>query len=216
MKTYAELLRNEYYRDNYIAADLVELHLKNSSGVNTPIYLTTGGFDITWASTTSPTANPVYTAQGEFMGFSPMGEDFDVRVGKFTIYLSGVGNEYVNQFVNGEFEGKRVVIYKAFLAFQTVTQFDLNFQALGTVEQLNIVSNPILMFDGTIYNVSITENQVSCQIGIDCSSLFADFERTAGRKTNNGSNWLYQGNEYDKAFEKAGFIGNQEIKWGKV
>jgi hypothetical protein len=206
MKIYAEGLRDEYYRQNFIAADLVELHLKNTSGVNTPLYLTTGGFDITWASTTAPTANPIYTAQGEFMGFSPMSEDFDVRVGKFSIYLSGVGNNLVSQFVAGEFEGKRVVIYKAFLAFQTV----------GGIESLNIVSNPIMMFDGTIYNITITESQVSCQISVDCSSLFADFERTAGRKTNNGSNWLYQGVEYDKAFDKAGFIGNQEIKWGKV
>lgn len=206
MKIYAEGLRDEYYRQNYIAADLVELHLKNTSGVNTPIYLTTGGFDITWASTTAPTANPIYTAQGEFMGFSPMSEDFDVRVGKFSIYLSGVGNNLVSQFVAGEFEGKRVVIYKAFLAFQTA----------GGIESLNIVSNPIMMFDGTIYNVTITESQVSCQISVDCSSLFADFERTSGRKTNNGSNWLYQGIEYDKSFDKAGFIGTQEIKWGKI
>lgn len=206
MKTYATALRDEFYRQNYIAVDLVELHLKNTSGVNTPLYLNTGGFSVTWASPTAPTANPVYTAQGEFMGFSPMSEDFDVRVGKFTIYLSGVDNSYVSTFVNGEFEGKRVCIYKAFLAFNTTAGY----------ERLDIVSTPILMFDGTIYNVSITESQVSCQISVDCSSLFADFERTAGRKTNNGSNWLFQGSEYDKAFEKSGFIGTTEIKWGKA
>jgi hypothetical protein len=51
---------------------------------------------------------------------------------------------------------------------------------------------------------------------LECSSLFADFERTAGRKTNNWSNWLYQGVEYDTAMEKASFVGQIEFKWGKI
>ena len=206
MKTYSTNLKNEFYRDTFIAIDLVEIHLKNSSGVNTPLYLCTGGFDLTWASTTSPTSNPVYTAQGEFMGFSPLGEEFDVKVGKFSVYLSGVGNSYVSTFVNGEFEGKRVVIWKAFLKFVTT----------GTIETLTIVDTPILMFDGSIYNIGITESSRSCQIAVECSSLFADFERTAGRKTNNGSNWLYQGSKYDTSMEKSGYVAATEIKWGRL
>jgi hypothetical protein len=51
---------------------------------------------------------------------------------------------------------------------------------------------------------------------VDCSTLFADFERTAGRKTNSGSNWLYQGTTSDTAFEKSGFVGNTEFLWGRL
>jgi hypothetical protein len=107
--------------------------------------------------------------------------------------------------MNNEIEGKRVCIYKAFL----------NFGAGGTGD-LQLAAAPILMFDGIIYNFSIVESEKSCQITIDCSSLFADFERTAGRKSNNWSNWLYQGVKGDMCFDKAGWVGQTEFKWGRI
>jgi hypothetical protein len=195
MKNYSNLVRNEYYRQNFVAVDLVELHIED------PLYLATGGINITYDSATAPdSGNNVYTAQGDFMGFGGMSEDFDVRVGKFSIYLSAVGNNYVNRFIDKDFEGKRVIVYKAFLDYQN----------------LSIVDEPIMMFDGIIYNASITEKSSSCQINVDCSSLFADFERTAGRRTNNSSNWFYQGVQYDTCMEKSGWVGQSEFKWGRV
>jgi hypothetical protein len=53
-------------------------------------------------------------------------------------------------------------------------------------------------------------------VSIDCSSIFADFERTAGRKTNNESNWLMQGVKYDTSLEKSGIVANSEYKWGRL
>lgn len=195
MKTFSNPVRTEFYRENFIAVDLVELHLA------TPVYLASGGINIAFNSDTAPTAGSnTYTAQGDFMGFSSLSEDFDVRVGKFTIYLSAVGNSYVNKFVDQDYEGRRVVVYKAFLNYY----------------DLSIVGTPIMMFDGQIYNTAITEKSNSCQINVDCASLFADFERTAGRKTNTNSNWFYQGVEYDTSMEKSGIVGQSEFKWGKV
>lgn len=194
---YASPVRSEFYRDHYFAVDLVEIQL----GTPNNLYLATGGVDIAYDSPTAPDGGSnVYTCQGDFMGFSGMSEDFDVKVGKFSIYLSAIGNSYVTKFVGQSVEGKRVCVYKAFL------------EPTG----LTIVQAPILMFDGTIFNVSINETSRSCQLTLDCSSLFADFERTAGRKTNNWSNWLYQGDDYDTAMEKASFVGQIEFKWGKL
>ena len=199
-------LKSEYYRQNTIAVDCVELHLKTASGANDPVYLCSGGANLTFDSPTAPTSgNNVYQAQGQFIGFSPLSEDFDVKVGKFSIYLSGVGTDYIQKLINTEVEGKRVVIYKAFL----------NFGSTGT-SPLSIVSEPILMFDGLIYNYSVNESSLSCQITIDCSSLFADFERINGRRTNNWSNWLFQDSKGDLCFEKAGFVGQTEFKWGRT
>jgi hypothetical protein len=194
MKVYSDTLRGEFYRQNFIAVDLVELHL------TVPLYLASGGINLAYDSTTAPTAGSnTYTAQGDFMGFSGLSEDFDVRVGKFTVYLSGVGNSYVNKFIDQDFEGRRVVVYKAFLNLNT----------------LAIVDTPIMMFDGIIYNAAITEKSNSCQINVECSSLFADFERTNGRKTNNSSNWFYQGVKYDTSMEKSGIVGQSEFLWGR-
>jgi hypothetical protein len=72
------------------------------------------------------------------------------------------------------------------------------------------------LFDGQINGVTISESSRTCTIGIDCASIFADFERTSGRKTNNESNWLFQGVKYDKTFELTGVIKNTEIKWGRT
>jgi hypothetical protein len=207
MKAFASTAnKDEYYRDHTISVDLVELHLKNNSGADQSLYLCSGGFDVAFDSTTAPTVGSNnYIAQGNFIGFSGMSEDMDVKVGKFTISLSAINNDYVSKFLDYSVEGRRVVIYKAFLGFG----------ATGT-DPLALVATPILMYDGIIYNFSINETQNSCQIAVDCSSLFADFERTAGRKTNNWSNWLFQGEQYDRAFEKAGWVGQTEFKWGRT
>jgi len=195
MKTFPSTTKDEFYRDKFIAVDLVELYLPNGT-----LYLNSGGFEIVYAGNT-------YTAQGDFMGFSTVSEEFDVKVGKFSIYLSGVGTSAdaslnVRRFLDQDFEGRRVVIRKAFLDFDPMT--------------LDIIDTPIIIFDGQIFNVSIVEGRNSASITVDCSTLFADFERTAGRKTNNGSNWLFQGNTSDTAFEKAGFVGQTEFLWGRL
>jgi hypothetical protein len=202
---YATANRDEYYRDHTIAIDCVEIHLKDNSGASQALYLCDGGFDISFDSATAPnTGTNTYQAQGNFIGFSGMSEDMDVKVGKFTVSLSALGNDYISKFINYEVEGKRICIYKAFLSFGS-----------SGADPLSLVAAPILMYDGTIYNFSIQETAKSCQISVDCSSLFADFERTNGRKTNNWSNWLFQGVQYDKAFDKAGWVGNTEFKWGR-
>lgn len=203
---YTTANRDEYYRDHTIAVDLVELHLKDNLGANQTLYLCDGGFDVSFDSATAPDSGTnTYVAQGQFIGFSGMSEDMDVTVGKFTVTLSALGTNYISKFIDYEVEGKRICIYKAFLGFGSS----------GT-DPLSLVADPILMYDGTIYNFSINETARSCQIAVDCSSLFADFERTNGRKSNNWSNWLFQGEQYDRCFDKAGWVGQTEFKWGRV
>jgi hypothetical protein len=210
MKSYSSTVRDNIYANQFIAVDLLELHLTDINKAAAPLYFTNAGMEIKYDSPTAPTAGVnTYTGLGEFVGFSTVSEDFDIKVGKFSIQLSGIANDFVNKFVyqdptsgnRVELEGKRVVIYKAFL--------DIN-------NGLSVVNSPVVIYDGIIYNIAITESSSSCQITIDCSTLFSDFERNAGRKTNNGSNWQYQGSTYDTSFKQAGFVGNTEYKWGKL
>jgi hypothetical protein len=201
MKTFDSDILNQIYNDRFIAVDLIEIHLKDTSNANIALYLTNGNFNISYDSSTAPDSGlNIYLAQGQFMGFSNVAEEFDVKVGKFSIYLSAIGTDYITTFTENEVEGRRVVIYKAFLDINT----------------LAIVSSPIMLFDGIIMNVGITESARTCNLSIDCSTLFSDYERNNGRKTNNGSNWLYQGVSYDTAMQKTGFTGNTELKWGKT
>ena len=202
MKTYSTSTRNQFYADNFIAVDCVEIHL------DTPLYLTNSHWPISFDSATAPTSGiNNYDPQGDFIGFSTVSEDFDVRVGKFTITLSALGPNFVQKFVDFteqqklNIEGRRVVIYKAFL---------------NPSAAFSIVDQPIIIFDGMIFNVAVSESDATATIQLDCATLFADFERQAGRKTNNGSNWLYLGYSGDTCMEKSGFVGQQEFKWGRV
>jgi hypothetical protein len=195
MKTYDTNLRNEFYRDRFICIDLLDLYLTDAEGDADYLFLCGGGFDIVQGGNT-------YTAQGDFIGYSTVSEEFDVKVGKFSIYLSALGSGMINRFVDKDVEGKRVRIRKAFLDI--------------TSTSMAIINTPIIVFDGQIYNVSVVETENSASITIDCSTLFADFERTAGRRTTNGSNWLFQGSTVDTAFEKSGFVGQTEFLWGRL
>lgn len=201
MKTYHQDVRDEFYRDHTFAVDLIEIQIQDGAGSDDCLYLASGGIDIDFDSTTAPDAGTnTYSAQGEFISYTAIDETFDVVVGKFQITLSGLPSGYIDKFIGKNVEGQRIVVYKAFM--------DLN--------DFTIIQTPILMYDGTIYNVAIQENQNTCTIGLDVTSQFADFERTAGRKTNNWSNWYFQDEKYDTAMEKTGYVGNTEFLWGRT
>jgi hypothetical protein len=208
MKTFPTLLRDEFYRENFFAVDVVYIALPDSTGAVTQssvLRLCNGGIDIVL-----PDLNNVprtYTAQGDFIGFSTVTEEFDVKLGKFSIYLSGLTSGLVNRFTGGpnsrgiDFEGVQVQIAKVFLNYDT----------------LQPISNPYIMFSGVVYNASVTESNVTCQITVDCATLWADFDRNNGRKTDNNSNWLFQlGNKSDTSMSKSGTVGQQEYKWGRA
>ena len=186
-------IRNEYSRDHNFAVDLISLAIKDSSGNPDTIRLCSGMIDIEYQSNT-------YTAQGEFLGYSAIKEDYDVKVGRVTVTLSGLDNNFISKFTTVDQVGAEVVVSKVFL--------DLN--------SLDVVSNyAIIMYKGEIVNTSIQESAETATINIESASVFADFERLAGRKTTDWSNWYFQSTQYDTAFEKAGFVGNTEFLWGR-
>ena len=199
MKVYHNDIRNEYYRDAFIAIDLLELHLQRGDGVYIPRYFNNGGMNIDAISTLENTT-VTYEAQGSFLGFTPMSESLETSVGKFSIQLSGIDTSLPNDVASNETEGKKVVVLKAFLNPNT----------------LQLVQQPIRLYEGYIFNFSITENSSTVNLNISCASLFSDFERTSGRKTNNWSNWLFQGVQYDKSMDKAGYVGQSEFLWGRT
>ena len=105
----------------------------------------------------------------------------------------------VNNFLNKDFEGSPVQITRVFLDYDDLAP-------LGSM----------VVFDGYIYNVSIAESEVSCQITVDCATLWADFDRRAGRMTDNNSNWTFLKDNSDRSFDKTAIIGNKEFLWGKL
>lgn len=195
MISYPQTIRDEIYRQNIFSVDLLEIHFAGN-----PQYMCNGGFDIAVDTPTAPNSGVnTYYAQGEFLQFGGITEDFDVKVGKLSVTISGI-SDTLPIYTNVNMSASRVVLYRCFLDLTT-----------GAV-----VESPILLFDGQIHNVSISESARSCVVSLDISSLFADFERTNGRKTNNDSNWRFQGYKFDTCFEKSGMLKNTDILWGRT
>ena len=199
MKSYHNDIKNEFYRDAFIAIDLLELQFVRDNGTSIPRYYTSAGMNIDAVSNLTG-STVTYTAQGDFMTFSTMSETMDLNVGQFSIQISGLTPTILDDIANNNSEGKRVIIKKAFLNPST----------------LQLIQSPIEIYSGYVFNYAITEARKTVSVNLKCASLFSDFERSAGRKTNNWSNWLFQGVQYDKAMDKAAIVGQTEFLWGKT
>jgi hypothetical protein len=202
MYVISNTLRDEFYRANFFSQELVYIGLRDGSGNQSitstaALRLATGGINVPITEVDSVTRT--YLAQGDFLGFSTVTEEFDVKLGKTSFTLSGANLTMVNNFLNKDFEGSPVQITRVFLNYDDLTP-------LGSM----------VVFDGYIYNVSIAESQVTCQITVDCATLWADFDRRAGRMTDNNSNWRFLRDTSDRSFDKTAIIGNKEFLWGKT
>lgn len=173
-------------------ADLIELHL------DTPLYFTTSNINITFDSTTAPdNGNNQYLAQGQFIGYGNVIESADLRVGTLEMTFTAVDGTMVGVVLNNDYIDKRVVIYRA------VLQNDYSFTS----------SDVFMIFDGFINGYNISESKDTATLTLECSSQFADFERTNGRRTNPASQKLFfstdRGLDFSPQIVK-------DIKWGRT
>ena len=190
---------DEIYRENFFSVDAVYIALLDDTGAITDastLRLATGGIDVQLQFTDN--TYKTFAAQGDFMGFNSIEDTLDAKLGKFSIQLSGLTSGMAQRFLNKDFEGQRVQVAKIFLDYQT----------LQTIAQY-------VAFDGVIYNATITEDEKTCTITVDVATLWADFDRKAGRMTDNNSNWVFQGGlTLDKCFQKSGSVGQISFQWG--
>lgn len=137
-----------------------------------------------------------FLAVGHLLGIGQTQETQELRIGSLQISLSAVDQAYVSIFLSSDYLNRRVRIWKAVL------------DSSGA-----IVGDAIPTFDGEITGFSIAEDQQSSTITVSCSSHWADFERKAGRLTNNNSQQYFF--PTDTGFR---FAANsiKDIKWGKA
>ena len=196
----SSVILDEVYRENFIAVDIVNFEIPdpNTNQITdaSAVRLCNGGIDLSVQMADG--SYSTFAAQGDFLGFSAMEDSLDTKLGKFSVQLSGVGNSMVQKFLGANFEGQPVQVAKVFLDYNT----------------LQIIAVYVL-YDGVIYNVTVLEDDKTCTISVDIASLWADFDKKAGRMTDNDSNWRLQGgNTSDKCFQKAGSVGQVSFQWG--
>lgn len=171
-------------------AELIEIEF------DTPLYLTTAAYDITTTTDTSG-GSQTYIAQGDFLGFSGINDGEEVRVNSVNMTVQAASNKFVNVVLNGNYLHRTFRIYKILLSPTTMA-------ALTT---------PIMIYSGQITGASATDTPEQTSVSIATANEFYDFDRQAGRKTNDGSQQRFfpgdRGMEYST-------VATADINWGKA
>lgn len=157
---------------------------------STTDYLTTARRNIPWNSIN-------YIALGNLLSFSDLEESTEIRAGSFNVVLSGVNQANIAVALTENFIERRIVIRRGLL--------DVNDA---------IVVDPVILHDGRIDGWNLNEDVTNgtSTIKWNAASHWIDFERVAGRRTNNEDQQVWFPG--DKFFEFA--AQNDEIRWGKA
>lgn len=154
------------------------------------VYLTDAAQDITW------NGNTYLAGLGQFLHFDAVEETVEMEANGVQLGLSGVSREMIALLETQDFINRPLRIYKGF--------FDTSQQ---------VISNPILLFDGLMDSAEFSENPEdgTAEIGIPALSHWVDFERTSGRMTND--NQQKQLFENDRGLEFVASLATQQIVW---
>jgi len=187
----ASATNTEFQGKRLFGADLIELHL------STPRYLTTTNINIDYDSPTAPDSGAnTYLAQGQFLSFGNITESSDLRINQLIMNFTAVETTTLALLLNNDYINTRVVIHRVL--------FD---------EDYSFTSDDVFtLFDGKITGYQIREEEKTATLSIIVASMFADFERLNGRKTNPASQKIHfpddEGFQYSAAIVK-------DMKWGR-
>ena len=175
--------------NSFITCELIEFEL------TTPIYLTNAQFDIATDTATSG-GTQTYIAQGSFMTYSGVREIDEVRVNNINISFSGATNTYINIALNDNYLHRSFRIYKTYLNPTDMTE----------------LVDPVLIYDGVVVGASVEEGPQESVVTFQTANEFYDFERTAGRKTNDGSQQRFYPGDKGMVYST---ISINDIRWGR-
>ena len=161
-------------------------------GFATPIYLTNASFDIT--SSVSGTSR-TYTSNGHLRSITGVNETNKPTKNSLGLSLSAVDQTYVAIVLNENIINNDVHVYRGYL--------DSN---------LSLISDPFLLFYGTINDYKISDNTTRASLIITVTSHWGNFSKTSGRTTtDNSQKRFFTG---DKGMEFSA-LTVRDIKWGR-
>ena len=161
-------------------------------GFSSPVYLTNASFDITSSVSGS---SRTYLTNGHLKNISGINETNKPTKNSLQLTLSGVDQTYISIALSENIINKEVYIYRGFL--------DAN---------NSLISDPFLLFFGTIDEYRITDNTTTANLVLNLTSHWGNFEKTSGRvTTDNSQQRFFSG---DKGMEFAA-LTVRDIKWGR-
>lgn len=185
-------VQNTYLAGNsLLVLTLVDIDVNGGSTVR----YTDGPFDITYNGN-------IYEAQGNFMGISETNEVSELQITNISITINGLDLSNVQTFCTSNQINQLVTIRRVFL---DPNDYSLIGDSTG--------DKAVIIFKGKIAGYKTTNATDTATIVLDVNSLFTNFSRMTGRRTNQAS--LQQEHPNDFGFEYS-HESIRDIKWGKV
>ena len=177
-------VKTELATGNIEPVMLVEL------GFGTPVYLTNASFNI--VSNVSGSSR-TYLANGHLRGITNISETNQPTKNSLSLSLSGVDQTYVSLVLNENI---------------------INDDEMGFLDSnMTLISNPFLLFYGTIDQFKITDTTQTASVVLTITSHWANFSKTSGRTTTDNSQQRFFSS--DKGMEFSA-LTVRDIKWGRV
>lgn len=172
------------------AASNKPIHLYEAYFDSGTVYATDAAFPIVFNGNT-------YLANGEFLGFDGLSESIEMQSSTIRVQLSGVDGTYVAAALTEDYIDRRMVIRKGFLNTTTGA----------------LLVDPFAIFDGKMDAPVINEDPVAgtCTVTVTASNQWVDFERKAGRHTNDQEQQIHAPG--DRFFEFVSEVA-RTITWG--
>lgn len=155
--------------------------------LDTPIYLTDSMIDIEWNGKTYKSGLILSISNAELTS--------EAKISPMDIQLTAVDQLLVTEFKTGRWRNKRSNVYMCLL--------DNNYQLIG---------EPIAHHQGLIDKHNISDTEKTSTFTVTSGSVWRDFEKTSGRRTNNNSNHRHYPD--DDGFW-ASSVDISDLPWGK-
>jgi hypothetical protein len=146
-----------------------------------------------------------YSPAGTLLNIGGLSDSNKFDITKVNISLSGINRIFISAFLNYQYTSREVIIYKQFFRTENETLTKGLYEPIGT---------PVQIFTGRIDKPSIKDNpnDEGSVITVQATSIFSDFDKKAGRHTNDTEQKYYHPN--DNFFSLWGKI-DEDIIWGK-
>jgi len=185
-------VQNTYLAGNaLLPLTLIDINVNGGS----PIRYTDGPFDITYDGNT-------YEAHGNFLGISETNEVSELQITNISLTLNGLDLTSVQTLCVSTQINQEVTVRKVFL--------DPNDNSLiGD----STGDKAVIIFRGKIAGYKTVNATDTATITLDVNSLFTNFNRMSGRRTNQASLQQEHPNDYGFQYSHESI---RDIKWGKV
>ena len=145
-----------------------------------------------------------YIASGNFIGFGNVVETQRLEISSMSIQLSGVDLTSLATALLDDVVNRRINLY----------------QGLIDPDTYAVIADPLLTYSGLVKGFTFRENPGGTSaLSLATASVFADFDRTTGRRSNHQDQETYLAARsiagVDLGFEFA-HISTADLKWGRV